>query len=32
MSEERKPFLTVLNFSGGSQSSYLLELVLGGAD
>lgn len=28
--ESREPFLTVLNYSGGSQSSYLLKLVLEG--
>ena len=28
--EERKPYIHVLNFSGGAQSSYMLELVLRG--
>jgi hypothetical protein len=30
MIEERKPYIHVLNFSGGAQSSYMLELVLRG--
>lgn len=30
MSEERKPYVTVLNFSAGAQSSMMLEMVLRG--
>lgn len=30
MNEDRKPYIHVLNFSGGAQSSYMLEMILRG--